>query len=288
MSIFWLDGPKEVVSDAKIKKEMFEDRIFLPGIIHGGKDYLIRVYINDVGYEDEPDEFIAEYLTKDLILKAHVEDPSHESIFNEILVEEAENFACHNDGSGEFATLVEAWPEAIVMSNDDLVNWAKDRYVPKNAVISEENVTRVLEDKIYDTYAFFQEANGITSGDIMPMDAFAQDDLTEQLSKLITSVLQMELEMKEAEDSEDEDENDSDDVVWVYHEYIENEPYGNQKIKVFRKKEDGEKYLRERVETEYESPWEEIPEELKSPHWVSLYVGDDYIFFCLEKEKVNG
>lgn len=125
MSIFWIGGPNKIVPEEKIIKEMFEDRFFLPGIIHGGEDYLIRVYLNDVGYEDEPDEFIVEYLTRDLISRAHKADPSHSQIFNEILLEEVENFTCRNDGSGEFAALVEVWPKAISMTNDDLVRWAK-------------------------------------------------------------------------------------------------------------------------------------------------------------------
>ena len=124
MSIFWLGGPEKIVSEEKIKREMYEERIFLPGIIHGGENYLIRVYLNDVGYEGDPDEFIVEYLTRDLILKAHEADPSHTSIFNEIIIDEAENFVCSNDGSGEFAALVDVWPKAVQLSNDDIVCWA--------------------------------------------------------------------------------------------------------------------------------------------------------------------
>ena len=125
MSIFWLGGPKEVVPQDRITKEMYEDRYFLPGVIHGGNDYVIRVYLNDVGYEGDPDEFVIEYLTRDLVLKADKEDPSHDRIFNEILTCECENFVCYNDGSGDFATLIVVWDRSVVLSNADLVKWAK-------------------------------------------------------------------------------------------------------------------------------------------------------------------
>lgn len=280
MSIFWLGGSERIVPDTEIKKEMFQDRIFLPGIIHGGEDYLIRVYINDVGYEDEPDEFIAEYLTRDLILKAHKEDPSHEQVFNEVLLDEAENFACYNDGSGEFATLVEAWPEAIEMSNSDLVDWAEGRFIAKKSVIAEENVREVLEEKINDIYAYFQKANGIMSGDISPFEALAQDKLTEKLSSLITSVLKQQMPAMEPDEP--------DNVVWIYHEYQDELAYGEQYMKGFQNKEEGEAFLRQRVEEEYGCPWEEIPEEITEyPHWVSFQYGDGYAFFCLEAVKIN-
>ena len=124
MSIFWLGGKNEIIPPEQIKQEMFEDRIFLPGVIHGGEDYLIRVYLNDICNENDTEEFIVEYLTKDLIRKAHQEDPTHGDLFYATLLSEAENFACYNDGSGDFASLIEDWPKSVIMSNSDLVNWA--------------------------------------------------------------------------------------------------------------------------------------------------------------------
>lgn len=159
MSIFWIGGPNKIIPDDEIRPEMYEDRIFLPGVIHGGEDYLIRVYLNDVRSEGEPDEFVAEYLTRSLILKAHDEDPSHEWPFEEILTCEAENFACYNDGSGDFASLVEAWPEAVVMSNADLVDWAKGK--PKKKPVVDRRDLPELLGQIIDIFEDFLEEKGI-------------------------------------------------------------------------------------------------------------------------------
>ena len=124
MSMFWLGGPKKVVSPEDIYSKMYEDRIFLPGVIHGG-DYLVWVYLNDAC--EDGDEFIVSYITKELILEAHQEDPEDGELFYEYLLDEAETFTCRNDGSGDFAAIVEAWPEAVEMDNSELVDWAKGK-----------------------------------------------------------------------------------------------------------------------------------------------------------------
>lgn len=126
MSIFHIGGPKRIVPKDEIKQEMYEDRYFLPGDIHGG-DYLIRIYLNDAVAEDDPDEFITEYITAELIKEAYAKDPEGGDVFNSVTYEGAENFACYNDGSGDFASLIEEWPHAIVMSNSDLVDWANSK-----------------------------------------------------------------------------------------------------------------------------------------------------------------
>ena len=130
MSIFWLGGPQVIVPDDQIRPEMYEDMYFLPGVIHGGKDYLIRVYLNDVCEKGEPEEFTVEYITKELILKAYEEDPSLEGTFYQTLACEAEQFGCYNDASGDFAALIEAWPKAVYLPKSQLVAWAKGEYAP--------------------------------------------------------------------------------------------------------------------------------------------------------------
>lgn len=131
MSIFWLGGEPIKISPKAIVPDMFEDRYFLPGIIHGG-DYLIRVYLNDSHCEDETshdhDQFEVDYITKELILKAASVDPELGQDFYDTLFE-AKNFCCRNDGmSGEFAEIIRSWPESIYMTHSELVNWAKGEY----------------------------------------------------------------------------------------------------------------------------------------------------------------
>ncbi|MBP3899085.1 MAG: hypothetical protein J6D57_14790 [Mogibacterium sp.] len=162
MSMFWIGGPDRTVKPSELKPEMFEDRYFLPGIIHGGEDYLIRVYLNDACGEEDPEEFCIEYLSKDLILKAHNEDPSHEGSFNQTLSCEAECFGCYNDASGDFASLVEAWDEAVYLTKSQLVAWAEGRYVPKP---QHDKVDRAelpeFIGQIIDTFEDFLEEKGI-------------------------------------------------------------------------------------------------------------------------------
>ena len=119
MSMFWIGGPERIVPKEELKEEMEQDAIFLPGIIHGGDDYLIDVFLN------ENESFDVYYFTKDLILEAYDHDPSCEDDFWQYLICNCECFGCDNDGSGDFASLVEEWPNTVIMSNSELVAWAK-------------------------------------------------------------------------------------------------------------------------------------------------------------------
>lgn len=134
MSSFCIGGDPHIVPESSIRKEMFEDRYFLPGVIHGGEDYLINIYLNDAksGAPDDPESFEVNYFSKDLIFKAKNEDPSLGDDFYQILLTECESFGCSNDGTGDFASLIEEWPNSISMSNSDLVAWAEGHYVPKD------------------------------------------------------------------------------------------------------------------------------------------------------------
>lgn len=159
MSIFWLGGAPEKVSQDKIIPDMFEDRYFLPGVIHGGEDYLIRAYLNDAHCESENDvdQFEIDYITRDLILKAKAEDLSLGDDFYQILFE-AENFCCENDGkSGEFAEIIRTWHESIYMTRTELVNWAEGTYKFRASDIDWEvdedlHLVEPVND-LYETYA---------------------------------------------------------------------------------------------------------------------------------------
>lgn len=156
MSIFWIGGPNVVIPENEITREMYDDRYFMPGIIHGDEDTIIRVYLNDAVGENDPDEFIVEHLTKDLILKAHTADPTHQEFFEETLSTEAENFACYNDASGDFATLWAEWPKAVAMTNDELVKWAGVPTLP----VKKADVPELL-GQIIDAFEDFLEEKGI-------------------------------------------------------------------------------------------------------------------------------
>lgn len=156
MSIFWLGGPNVIIPDTEITREMYDDRYFMPGIIHGNEDTIIRVYLNDAVGENDPDEFIVEYLTKDLVNKAHTADPTHQEFFEEILSAEAENFACYNDGSGDFASLWAEWPKAATMTSDELAKWAGVKAIP----VKRADVPEFL-GQIIDTFEDFLEEKGI-------------------------------------------------------------------------------------------------------------------------------
>ena len=142
MSIFYLGGRNEKVPPEAILPEMFEDRYFLPGVIHGGEDYLIRVYLNDAHCEDETSadnhQFEVDYITKDLITEARTIDPSLDWEFYQHLTS-AENFCCCNDESGDFVSIIEAWPKSIYMTRSELVKWAEGKYD------SPEAKTRLVE-----------------------------------------------------------------------------------------------------------------------------------------------
>ena len=106
MSLFWIGGKPEKVSPDRLLPEMFEDRYFLPDTIHGDSDYVIRVYLNDAHSESpeykDHDQFEAEYIDKDLILKAYRNDPTCGTVFSDILAEELESFGIPNDGGHDF------------------------------------------------------------------------------------------------------------------------------------------------------------------------------------------
>lgn len=127
MSTFWLGGTPRKVPIEELSQEMYEDRFFMPGIIHGNEDVLICVCLNDSksGIGDDVDCFDVSYLTKSLILDAERRDPNRGDEFYDYLMSECENFGVYNDGGCDFPELVDAWKEGRRMTNYEICYWAK-------------------------------------------------------------------------------------------------------------------------------------------------------------------
>lgn len=142
MSIFWIGNEYEMVPPDRLLPEMWEDRYFLPGILHGDDDYVIRVYLNDAHGENpacnDHDQFEAEYIDRDLILKAAKEDPSYGDIFNEVIAEGLESFGIPNDGDHDFNEIFKAWDESVPLTNEELVYWAEDERATERYNYTEE------------------------------------------------------------------------------------------------------------------------------------------------------
>lgn len=140
MSLCWLgcDNPR-IVPKEELKEEMWSERFFLPGTVHESRNHLIRVYLSDAhgNEEGDPELLEIEYLTKNLILGAAREDPSLGEEFNNILNSDMEAFYCTNTGDDEFSTWIERWPEAIPMTNKELLAWAKGKFNSSTDVSAE-------------------------------------------------------------------------------------------------------------------------------------------------------
>ena len=84
-------------------------------------------------------------------------------------------------------------------------------------------------------------------------------------------------------------------IVYVYHEYNDEEAYGEQIINVFDNPESGLKFLRERVEKAYEMTLEELktwdlldPDDTVKEDYVSIRNdGGDISFFILDQKVVQ-
>lgn len=113
-----------IVKREELLSEMFEDRFFMPGVIHGNKDMLYGVYLNDAkeGTEEDPDTFELAMITRDTILEAA---DASEGEFRQLIFTGSESFGCCNDGSSEFCTIVDEWEKSSAMTDDELVRWAK-------------------------------------------------------------------------------------------------------------------------------------------------------------------
>lgn len=54
--------------------------------------------------------------------------------------------------------------------------------------MSKKEITALLDEKINEVFAAIQQAEGITEGDIEPMDSIELDELTGKLADLIERV----------------------------------------------------------------------------------------------------
>ena len=128
MSIFLLQGGRtqEPFPEDKLSPEMWEDRFFKPGIIHGA-NHLTRVYLNDAHGEIpgiDHNQFEVEFIWPETILEAAEKDPTLADGFWEYIAEELESFgvdSMHND----FAVLAHEWHNAVPMNAQELYSWAK-------------------------------------------------------------------------------------------------------------------------------------------------------------------
>lgn len=126
MSIFWLGSELRKINPKELRPEMYEDRYFADGIIHGSEDYLVRVYLNDSHSETENDvdQFEVESISQSLVLKAHKVDPSHGEAFYDYIIENCVSFGCPNDGKSDFSEIFDVWEQSSIVSNDELYLWA--------------------------------------------------------------------------------------------------------------------------------------------------------------------
>lgn len=142
--MFWIDGPKEVIPEEKITMKEDENRYFVPGTIHGG-DYLIQVYYCSNGSSPQGDRIGVKYLCPTDILdwEKRAKEPDgvfNKDIFEELLNEEAEEYVVENDGSGDFATLVEQWGNSHVWNYEEVIRWAKEYLLHSDAYYARQMV----------------------------------------------------------------------------------------------------------------------------------------------------
>lgn len=82
------------------------------------------------------------------------------------------------------------------------------------------------------------------------------------------------------------------ETVYVYHEYNDNEAYGSQLMKVFRKEDNGKAYLAERVKKILGKTLDQLAKEAEEDDtiddtYVSVNSGKGVDFFILNKLPVE-
>lgn len=115
-----------VVKEEELLPDMFKDRFFMPGILHGNEDMLYGVYLNDAkqGTEEDPDTFELAMITRDTILEAA---KAPEGEFRQLIFTRSECFGCCNDGSSEFSAIVDEWEKSSAMTDAELICWAEKK-----------------------------------------------------------------------------------------------------------------------------------------------------------------
>lgn len=135
MSIFSIGTPNgRVLNEKEIVSCTEEDMYFVPGVIHGGEDYLIQAHGYSVGERPEDHRIELKYLFDHQIeewkAKATRDDGSlEESIFEECILTEAETFIVDNDGATtDFEELNNCWDFANNWNYTDVISWAEKRF----------------------------------------------------------------------------------------------------------------------------------------------------------------
>lgn len=131
MSIFCVGGPEGIIVPTAQINTAEEDRYFLPGIIHGGEDYIIQVWGWNAGSDEQGERIGAKYLFATDILDWAKEATGengclNEEIFAELINERAEEFVVENDGTGDFVTLNSVWDKALPWNYAEVIAWAEE------------------------------------------------------------------------------------------------------------------------------------------------------------------
>lgn len=152
MSVFWIGGPEGIIVPMDQINATEEDRYFLPGVIHGGEDYLIQVYEWNNDGTPEGERIGARYLYASDILdwakEATMDDGSlNKDIFSECINEESEEFVVENDGTGDFVTLNEDWDKALPLSYEEVISWA-EKQIEKERIAAEKASMELISGNI--------------------------------------------------------------------------------------------------------------------------------------------
>lgn len=167
MSIFSIGGHQGIIVEAAdLKPIEDDDRYFMPGIIHGGEDYIIQAYYwsNDEG--PAGDRIGARYLYASDILDwaneaSTVSGSLDEERFTELINAKSEEFVVLNNGTGDFVSLNDCWAQARPLSYQEIISWAErqvGREAPEGRVEPGVNVlAQEGNDKLF--YLSYTEEN---------------------------------------------------------------------------------------------------------------------------------
>lgn len=152
MSIFCVGGPEGVILPFDEMNTTEEDRYFLPGVIHGGENYLIQVYAWNNDGTPEGERIGARYLyAQDIIdwaKESTMDDGSlDKDVFSECINEESEEFVVENDGSGDFVSLNEEWNKALPLSYEEVVSWA-EKQIEKERIAADKAAMELVSGNI--------------------------------------------------------------------------------------------------------------------------------------------
>lgn len=157
MSIFSIGGPSGIIVAESDLKMTEDDRYFMPGIIHGGEDYIIQAYYWSNNEGPAGDRIGARYLSATEILDWAKEASAasgalDKSKFTNLINERSEEFIILNDGTGDFVTLNEWWAQALPLSHEEVISWAQRQLGREASGRADETIGNTLpqdENKLY-------------------------------------------------------------------------------------------------------------------------------------------